>query len=387
MNIIYKTIIFLFFRKLKYTLKEDLIIELPNRRVINFGSEKNAHKIKIIKIKALFRVFFFGISSSGYSYIKKEWETSHLPEILALGLRNINLFKSFNLANKASSLYSRVFSNFSSNTIKKSKEQIKFHYDLGNKFYSKWLDRSMTYSSGIFENRDISLEEAQINKFQSLIDLAKIKKNNKVLEIGCGWGGFIDYVKKYIGSDITGITISKEQFKYTQQVLKNSTKVELIDYRKINSTYDKIVSIEMFEAVGKKDWNNYFKVINTSLRQGGKAALQIITINEKNNKGYQYRKDFIQKYIFPGGMLPTKNNLKKLAIKNKLSFKEHKSFGKDYAKTLYLWRQDFIKNWVEIKKLGYDDKFKRLWEYYLCYCEVGFNAGTIDVSQFLLEKN
>ncbi len=386
MKIVYKLLLFFLFRSIKSKFKGNLVIMLPNNELLSIGDRTKASVIKVKKIRSLFRLFFLGLSSSGYSYSKGEWETPNLSSVLSMGIKNIRILKSFNIPFRFSEFFLKHFSYYASNTIRKSKKQIQFHYDLGNKFYSKWLDKSMTYSSAIYRGKNNSLEEAQNNKYRSLIKLADIKKNNKVLEIGCGWGGFINYVIKNIGSDITGITISNAQYKYVKNLIKERRRIELLDYRKVNNTYDKIVSIEMFEAVGKKNWSEYFKMINRCLKRGGSAALQIITINEKINLTYQYRKDFIQKYIFPGGMLPTKNTLKCLAKMNNLSFNEHVSFASDYAKTLKIWRLNFLKNWDEIEKLGFDDKFKRLWEYYLCYCEEGFKAGTIDVSQFLLEK-
>ena len=274
---------------------------------------------------------------------------------------------------------------FETNTIKKSKSQISFHYDLGNNFYNLWLDTSMTYSSAIFKNSK-TLEEAQYNKYKNLADVTKIKKHNTVLEIGCGWGGFVKYVNNNIGSKITGITISKEQFEYAKKYNSHLSNIELLDYRKVNKKYDKIISIEMFEAVGHRNWNVFFKSLSNLLKKNGLAGLQIITIAENNFSYYLQRKDFIQKYIFPGGMLPTKTILKTLAEENNLLIKECKSFSEDYAKTLSLWRSNFIANWDKVEKLGFDQNFKRLWEYYLCYCEVGFKTGVIDVSQFLLKK-
>ena len=186
--------------------------------------------------------------------------------------------------------------------------------------------------------------------------------------------------------NVSGITISDKQYKYINDTLKLSNNIKFQDYRKVNGLYDKIVSIEMFEAVGKKDWSTYFKTIRKCLKNNGIAALQIITINEEGYSSYEKNKDFIQKYIFPGGMLPTKSLLKKFAIKNNLIIEEKRSFGEDYARTLRIWRRNFLSKWDKIKKLGYDEEFKRLWEYYLCYCELGFKVGTIDVSQFKIKK-
>ena len=386
MYIINKILFFLIFKPLKSKLKGNLIILMPGNEKISIGNKENATVIKIHKYSSLVRLLFFGLSSNGYSYSIGEWETTELRQVLSLGIKNLKLFRSFNIIFKLSHFCSKYLTFYEANTIKNSKKQIHFHYDLGNKFYSKWLDKSMTYSSAIYQRKSNSLEEAQNNKFKSLIALANIKRNNRVLEIGCGWGSFINYVLKNIGSDITGITISSAQYNYAKNIIKDKKRIKLMDYRRINNTYDKIISIEMFEAVGKKNWSEYFRIINKSLKKGGAAALQIITIDEKSYSTYEYRKDFIQKYIFPGGMLPTKDMLGKLANCNNLKLSEHKSFASDYAKTLSIWRQNFLKNWKEIERMGFDDKFKRLWEYYLCYCEVGFKARTIDVSQFLLEK-
>ncbi len=386
MNIMYTILILLFLDRIKSRAKGNLIIELPNKKEILIGNRNEAYKIKVLKIRSIFRLLIFGLSSNGYSYYKGEWTTTDLKGILTLGIKNIKLLKSSTLINKFVYFFLKKLSLYKSNSINRSKKQIKYHYDLGNSFYSMWLDKSMTYSSAIYDDKNYTLEDAQKNKFESIIKLARIKKDSKVLEIGCGWGGFMTHVLKKIKADITGITLSSQQYKYVKDIITRKDRVRLLDYRNINRTYDKIISIEMFEAVGKKNWSQYFKIINKSLKDGGTAVLQIITIDEDLYSEYQYKKDFIQKYIFPGGMLPTKKMLQKLAVSNKLRLKEKKSFGQDYAKTLNIWRKNFSKNWEEIEKMGFDIQFKRLWEYYLCYCEVGFEAGTIDVSQFLIEK-
>ena len=245
----------------------------------------------------------------------------------------------------------------------------------------------MTYSSAIFNNKNISLETAQLNKYKSLSRLARINRNNKVLEIGCGWGGFTGYVSKNIGANITGITISKNQYDYASSLKQKNVKIQFLDYRKIKSKYDKIISIEMFEAVGKKNWNIFFKVLHESLKRNGLAALQIITINEDLYKYYSMNKDFIQKYIFPGGMLPTKKIIYNLACSNNLSIIFDKSIGQDYAKTLQIWRENFFSKWNNLESLGFKKDFKRLWEFYLTYCEEGFRAETINVHQFLIRKS
>ena len=214
----------------------------------------------------------------------------------------------------------------------------------------------------------------------------KISKRNTVLEIGCGWGGFTSYISKNVGAKVTGITISKNQYLYAKNIKQKNVIIKFLDYRKINEMYDKIVSIEMFEAVGKKNWNNFFQILDKSLKKKGLAALQIITINESLFESYEKNKDFIQKYIFPGGMLPTKNIIYSLASNNNLHVCKEKSLRTDYAKTLYFWRHNFLNKWHKLEKMGFKDDFKRLWEYYLVYCEEGFKAGTINVHQILLKK-
>ena len=334
----------------------------------------------------LVKLIFFGLPYLGISYSKGHWTTNNLYKLLQLGINNKKALRSILFLNFPFKFYHWVLNTFTHNSFKKSKKQISYHYDLGNNFYRLWLDKSMTYSSAIF-NKYKSLNQAQNNKYKQIVTAANIKNNHSILEIGCGWGGFMRYVESNIGSKIFGITLSKEQYNFIKnQSLKNSS-VFYKDYRNVKQKFDRIVSIEMFEAVGKKNWNTYFKKLRECLNDKGKVVLQIITISEENYNYYVNRKDFIQQYVFPGGMLPTKTSLKKLAINNGLIFKEYSSFGKDYAKTLLIWRKNFLANWHKIEKLGFDDKFKRLWEYYLTYCEVGFKSEAINVGQFLLEKN
>jgi len=386
MSFFYKIISKIIIRKLASSFKGSLIIKFPDQSKYVIGNKKNSTYFHIINSFFLIRILFYGVSAIGYGYYKGDWKTNNLSYILKLGLINIKTIKELKI--KANLFYriKKALTLESSNTITKSKKQISFHYDLGNKFYSYWLDKTMTYSSAIFNDKKISLEKAQINKYKSLTNLAKIKKNNTVLEIGCGWGGFTGYVSENIGSNVTGITISKEQYKYASKLKQKNVMIQLLDYRKIQNKYDKVVSIEMFEAVGKKHWNTFFNILNRSLKRNGLAALQIITINENLYKYYSNNKDFIQKYIFPGGMLPTKKIIYNLANTNNLSITFEKSLGQDYAKTLYIWRKNFFLKWHNLEGLGFKKDFQRLWEFYLTYCEEGFKAKTINVHQFLLKK-
>ena len=271
-----------------------------------------------------------------------------------------------------------------------SKRNISHHYDLGNQFYSRWLDRTMTYSSAVFQSETDTLEDAQNRKYQKLAELADIQPGERVLEIGCGWGGFAEYAAKEYGAHVTGITISKEQYDFTKNRLRaagldHMTDIVMQDYRKLNQSFDKIVSIEMFEAVGEKYWPVYFKTIANCLKDGGKAALQVITIDHKAFLEYRTQPDFIQKYIFPGGMLPS---IKALDVPLKtagLSLHFCQGYGQDYARTLAEWKVRFHQAWPELATITkFDDRFKRMWELYLSYCEGGFKAGMIDVKQMLI---
>ncbi|MEC8100405.1 MAG: cyclopropane-fatty-acyl-phospholipid synthase family protein [Pseudomonadota bacterium] len=387
MSFFYRMISKIILKKLLINFRGNLVIIFPNESRFILGKGNGTPYFKITNNFFLIRLLINGVSAIGYGYYKGEWITNNLSYVVKLGLKNINTIKSLKIKQQFFYQIKKLFGLESSNTIKKSKKQISFHYDLGNLFYSFWLDKSMTYSSAIFNKKNISLERAQDNKYKSLVKLAKINKQNKVLEIGCGWGGFTGYVSKKIGANITGITISENQYNYATNLQQKNVSIKFLDYRKIEKKYDKIVSIEMFEAVGKKNWDTFFKVINRSLKQNGVAVLQIITINEKLYEYYSINKDFIQKYIFPGGMLPTKNIIYNLANTNNLSITFEKSLGQDYAKTLNIWKKNFLLRWRSLEEIGFKKDFKRLWEFYLTYCEEGFKANTINVYQFLLKKN
>ena len=260
------------------------------------------------------------------------------------------------------------------------------HYDLGNEFFSLWLDKTLTYSSAIYKNQNDDLETAQQNKYQQLINLLNINDNNKVLEIGCGWGGFSEYLGKKHNVSIDCITISKKQFEFTkkrifQSGLNNKVNVMFLDYRDLKDKYDKVASIEMIEAVGEKYLDKYFSTIKKSLNLNGIAAIQGIIIRDDLFDRYRKSEDFIQKYIFPGGFLPSKYFMKNLIEKNKLNLLKINSYPDDYAKTLAIWRKNFLKTWNNITPLGFDETFKRMWEFYLSYCEAGFKARNINLIQ------
>ena len=280
---------------------------------------------------------------------------------------------------------------FQSNTKRQALKNISYHYDLGNDFYSLWLDDTMTYSSALFNTSQESLEKAQIAKYASMVDQMGVKPGDHVLEIGCGWGGFAEYAAKERGLKVTGLTISKEQLDYAKKRIKSkglSAKVnfKLQDYRDETGVYDGVASIEMFEAVGEKYWPVYFDKIKQCLKPGKQATLQIITIQDARWEVYRKSVDFIQKYIFPGGMLPSPSVLRKEVHKAGLSVQHSIEFGKSYSQTLRRWFEVFNNKWDNISAMGFDDRFRRMWNFYLTSCAATFESGNCDVTQITLQK-
>ena len=270
------------------------------------------------------------------------------------------------------------------NTRKNSRKNISAHYDLGNNFYHLWLDPSMTYSSAYFAgDHTLDLTTAQENKYQRMLDLTGAQPGDRLLEIGCGWGGFAEYAARR-GMHVHGVTLSTEQLNYAQTRidkagLSKQVQLELRDYRDLDDKYDHIVSIEMLEAVGERYWKTYFEQLRSLLKPDGKAAIQVITIKDEKFDEYRRRSDFIQQYIFPGGMLPSIEILNQVTKKSGLNISKLEQFGKDYAETLRRWRRTFEQQKNRIQSLGFDQEFVKLWRFYLCYCEAGFDENEIDV--------
>jgi len=321
--------------------------------------------------------------------MRGDFETNNLSDLIELTAKNITtIYKFSGLLDFT--LINFVKSKFIKNTKKKSRENISKHYDLGNEFFSLWLDKTLTYSSAIFENNN-NLEEAQINKYKKLINLIKPKVGDKILEIGCGWGGFAEYLGKKYDVKLDCITISKKQFEYAKERiykcgLNEKVNIQIKDYRDLNNKYNSIASIEMIEAVGQNYLESYFKTIKNNLSSNGRAAIQAITIDDSLFDRYKTKKDFIQKYIFPGGFLPSKNSLNKYVSENGLTIKSYDSYADHYANTLAIWKNEFNRKWDLIKKQGFDLTFKRMWEFYLSYCEAGFKSKNIDLIQFSIQN-
>jgi cyclopropane-fatty-acyl-phospholipid synthase len=370
-------------------------IEFGNLKLVNYDGKvfqfgnlesKLSADIKIINPNFYFNIISGGSSALGEAHMNKDFYTSNLTNLIEITARNINLIYSFSGSLKIQKIKNFFKKVFASNTKSKSLKYISKHYDLGNEFFSQWLDKTLTYSSAIYKNQNDTLEIAQENKYQQLINLLNIKDNNKVLEIGCGWGGFSEYLAKNYNVSIDSITISKKQFEFTKNRifkagLNNKVNVMFLDYRDLKDKYDKIASIEMIEAVGESYLDKYFHTIKNSLKENGTAAIQGITIRDDLFERYRSSEDFIQKYIFPGGFLPSKLFMEDLIKKNSLNLLKFNSYPDDYAKTLATWKKNFLKTWKNITPLGFDETFKRMWEFYLSYCEAGFKSRNINLIQ------
>ena len=361
-------------------------------RLIQFGNKDESlkAKIKIKKQNFTFNLIKGGSIGFAESYMRNEFDTDDLSNLIEITARNIKIIHKFSglLDLPIINFIKKIFIK---NTKSRSKENISKHYDLGNEFFSLWLDKTLTYSSAIFEKKTQDLSEAQNNKYQKLINLINPKNGDKVLEIGCGWGGFAEYLGKKYDVKLDCITISKKQYEYAKQRiqkcgLNEKVNIEIKDYRDLKDKYNSIASIEMIEAVGQNYLESYFKTIKGNLSNNGTAAIQAITIDDNLFDRYKNKQDFIQKYIFPGGFLPSKNSLNKYVSDNGLTIKSYESYADHYSNTLVLWKKEFEKKWDLIKNQGFDMTFKRMWEFYLSYCEAGFKSKNIDLIQFSLQN-
>jgi cyclopropane-fatty-acyl-phospholipid synthase len=318
----------------------------------------------------------------GEEYIAGSWDSDNVSNLLSLSLHNLNSFEKFsdgNFLNRLGFVIHNVL--LRRNSLSGAARNIKDHYDVGNNFYSLWLDRSMTYSSALYAGTD-DLDQAQTNKYSRI--LSKLgHPRASILEIGCGWGGFAERAAAD-GHYVTGLTISPAQYEYASKRLCGAADIRLEDYRKSKGHFDAIVSIEMFEAVGERYWPDYFATLRRCLAPGAQAVIQTITIDERLFDRYRSGTDFIQQYIFPGGMLPSPSAFESQSQAAGLTVTDRFRFGPDYARTLALWRDGFLAGLPTITAQGFDARFARIWEFYLAYCEAGFDQGNIDVIQYTL---
>ncbi len=363
-----------------------------NGEVLKFGNPNSPLKsvLKIKKPNFTFNLIKGGSVGFAESYMRDEFETDNLSNLIEITARNIKIIYKFS-GLLDFPMVNYVKNIFIKNTRGRSKDNISKHYDLGNEFFALWLDKTLTYSSAIFDEKNKDLSNAQNNKYQKLIDLIKPNNGDKILEIGCGWGGFAEYLGKKYDVKLDCITISKKQFEYAKKRihecgLNDKVNIEIKDYRDLKNKYNSIASIEMIEAVGQNYLESYFKTIKDNLSNDGRAAIQAITIDDNMFDRYKNKTDFIQKYIFPGGFLPSKNIINKCVSENGLAIKSYDSYADHYSDTLAIWRNEFNKKWDLIKKQGFDLTFKRMWEFYLSYCEAGFKSKNIDLIQFSLQN-
>ena len=383
------TIVFNALKSIKYGYLE---ITKIDGEILRFGNPDDNLKVTL-KIKdesLMYNLIKNGSVGLGESYMKDFFSTNNLSDLIELSAKNIRIIYKF------SGIFDLSFINFIKNkfiknTKNRSKENIAKHYDLGNDFFSLWLDKTLTYSSAIFEEPNQELFAAQNNKYQKLIDLLKPSSGSKILEIGCGWGGFAEYLGTNYNVKLDCITISQKQFEFAKERihkcgLNEKVNIQIKDYRDLKDKYDHIASIEMIEAVGQNYLDSYFNTIKNNLTPIGTVGIQAITIDDNLFERYKNKQDFIQKYIFPGGFLPSKNELQNYVDTNGLKFNEYNSYANHYSDTLIIWREIFNKKWDSIKEQGFDLTFKRMWEFYLSYCEAGFKSKNIDLIQFSLQN-
>jgi cyclopropane-fatty-acyl-phospholipid synthase len=363
----------------------DLTVELPSgARMAHKGARPGPQAfLTIHRWRAIWRLILLGDVGFAESYISGDWTSPNLPAFIELAAKNIEPLEAKIDGSFVTRLIGRLRHFAHANTRTGSRKNIAFHYDLGNSFYQCWLDASMSYSSGLYTGAFDTLEDAQARKIQRVAELLDIDGDSEVLEIGCGWGALAISLAQQCGS-VKGVTLSAEQLTYatnrvSESGLAEKVTLELCDYRDITGSFDRIVSIEMVEAVGEAFWPNYFQTLHDRLRPGGTALLQAITIDESRFESYHQSPDFIQRHIFPGGMLPTREALVREAEKVGLVFSFSERFGESYARTLAEWRRRFLASRKQVGAMGFSEQFQRMWGYYLSYSEGAFRAGVIDV--------
>ncbi|MDZ5649653.1 cyclopropane-fatty-acyl-phospholipid synthase family protein [Nitrospirillum sp. BR 11828] len=344
--------------------------------------------LEIHRWRAVRRLAFGGDVAFAEAYADGDWSSPDLPALLELAARNISRLDGAFAGTPLARMVKTLVHRGRANTRKGSRRNIMAHYDLGNDFYARWLDRGMAYSSALYTAADQTLEAAQDVKLDRIVQLLGLSGREQVLEIGCGWGGLAERIAR-AGCHVTGLTLSPSQLAVAQDRLAKAglevrADLRLQDYRDVTGTYDRIVSIEMLEAVGERYWPVYFQTLRRRLSDQGVAVLQVITIDESRFEHYRREVDFIQRHVFPGGMLPSPSRLVREAEAAGLRLEGAETFGDSYARTLAEWRQRFHAAWTDIHAMGFPPHFRRLWDYYLAYCEAGFRAGVIDVGLYRL---
>ena len=368
-----------------------LRLRTPDGRILLYGDASHPVTLDLHNWHLCSAVLRSGDIGFAETFIAGDWRTDNLPGLIELMIRNRAHIESLIYGNWWGSLLYKVRHLLNRNSRAGSKKNIHAHYDIGNAFYQLWLDPSMTYSSALF-SEGASLEQAQGAKYRRIASQLQLQPGQHVLEIGCGWGGFAETAARDNGAHVTGLTLSTEQLAYARQRLQDAglagqADLQLRDYRDSAGQYDAIASIEMFEAVGQRYWPGYFECVARNLKPGGRACIQTIVIADELFQRYSKSTDFIQQYIFPGGMLPSPLEFRRAAEAQGLRVEDAFSFGLDYAETLRQWRASFLAQRTALEKQGFDGRFLLTWEFYLAYCEAAFQAHNTDVMQFTLIKD
>lgn len=350
-----------------------------------------AATVAIHRWRALRRLLTRGGIGLAEGYMDGDWTTPDLTAVVEFGVRNAEALSGRLAGNWLAKGLAALRHRLRANSRSGSRRNIAYHYDLGNAFYGEWLDETMTYSSALFTAPGLDLGDAQREKYRRIVDTLGIRPGDQVLEIGCGWGGFAQFAAQVAGARVTAITISAEQAHFARERMRaagldDRVDIRFIDYRDVSGTFDKIVSIEMLEAVGEEHWPAYFRTLHDRLKPGGAALVQVITVPDERFATYRRRVDFIQRYIFPGGMLLSPGRIRAAGAAAGLALREIHAFGQSYAETLRRWNEHFQARWDRIRALGFDERFRRMWTYYLNSCEACFRGGATDVGQFLLVR-
>lgn len=372
-----------------------LTVVLPDGSVRRFvGAEPGPAGTWVVRRDRVARRFLIG-GTLGFceAYLDGDWSSPDIASLFEVTLRNEQALTELLAGRRWFQALQYIGHLLRPNSRRGSRRNIAHHYDLGNRFYETWLDETMTYSSAVFAHpgADEPLSEAQLRKYREIASRLELEPHHHVLEIGCGWGGFAEFAAAQVGARVTAITISREQHVFASRRVQKAglgdrVEVRLVDYREVSGRYDRVASVEMFEAVGEAYWPVFFCTLRDRLVCGGRAALQVITIADQHFDSYRRGADYIQKYIFPGGMLPSATALRREIVAAGLEWRDATGFGAHYARTLAAWQERFQKAWPDLATMGFDERFKRMWEQYLYYCEAGFKAGSIDVLQVALAR-
>jgi len=363
-----------------------------NNDLVGFGTAENPVVVSLNNYEPVRRMALKGSMGWAEAYMDGSWNTNSIIALFLLFLKNESSFPTSVNGSKLSKLANALIHRGNRNTLRGSKRNIASHYDLGNEFYRLWLDESMSYSSGCYQTSDQSLALAQQNKINKVVAAVNPQSGDHVLEIGCGWGAIASALAEQSGCSVDAVSLSEQQLNFARNnkmdtsLKGGNVNFEFRDYRQVEGVYDHVVSIEMFEAVGQEYWAEYFGKLREVVRRGGRAVLQVITIREDRFENYIRKPDFIQKYIFPGGMLPTKLLFEEYAESFGFQVTNAEFFGDSYAYTLRDWRERFENSLIEVSEQGFDERFCRMWNYYLAYCEAGFTTGSTDVGIWTLTK-